>query len=89
MIPTSFDESDAVLSKPNDMIDCEPLSIMRGDMEGVGPVVISCWKITREELDEFNRTGRIWVCIPGVTQPPIALSARKAQFFGEAEHESP
>ena len=41
------------------------------------PVVVSCWKMTAEELAEINRTGRVWLVVWGVTQPPVSLCGEK------------
>lgn len=74
MIPTAFDEDNCALGRHPGMTDeeCGPLSVFRGNDECGNPVVISCWKPTKEELEEINRTGRIWVIIHGHTMPPIA-----------------
>jgi hypothetical protein len=79
MLPCSFDESNAVLSRPPSMNpdQCEPLSIYKGGIRLGGeilPCVISCWKCTAEELQEIQRTGRVWVNIIGNTMPPIIVS---------------
>lgn len=73
MVPTDFPESNHVLGKPDDMTadQCEPLSVFVD-----GRVVVSCWKITKEELEEFNRTGRIYLVIFGQTMPPASLIAK-------------
>ncbi len=74
MIPSAFEGETDYLGAPPGVSpeECEPLSIMRGDMNGT-PVVISCWKMTREELDEVNKTGRVWLMVWGVTMPPACL----------------
>jgi len=79
MVPCSFDESNAVLGRPADMSadQCDPLSVLRAVTADGLPVVISCWKLTREELDELRRTGRVWLVVFGETMPPVALDARK------------
>lgn len=79
MVSTSFDESTEALSRPADMTEeqCNPLSVWRGPHEDGTPLVISCWKLTQEELEEFNRTGRIWLIVCGHTMPPVALTAIK------------
>lgn len=77
MIATAFDEENGIASKPPSMgaDECAALSIFSGfNTDGV-PVVISCWKITKEELEEFNRTGRIWLIVCGKSMPPVALTA--------------
>lgn len=75
MIPASFDESNHVLDKPREMTreQCDPLSVFVGEDTNRVPVVISCWKLTKEELEEINRTGRVWLWIFGRTMPPVSL----------------
>lgn len=66
MNPTNFDESNHVIDKPADMDreHCDALCVWQGEVddgEFKSPVIISCWKVTQEELDEINRTGRVWI----------------------------
>lgn len=35
--------------------------------------IISCWKLTKEELEQINKTGVIWFSVMGQLQPPIWL----------------
>ncbi len=80
MVPCSFEESDCVMSAPPGMEEAvDPLSVVMGTMEGV-PMVVSCWKPTREELDEITRTGRVWLMILGDTMPPVYLQGYKPNF---------
>lgn len=72
---SSFPESNHVLDKPANMTydQCEAASVWTGQLRGDGgehPAVITCWKITKEELEEINKTGRIWLWIWGNTMPP-------------------
>ena len=89
MIPTSFDESNAIIDKPKDMTreQCEPLNIWRGpfmiDNENFAASIISCWKLTKEELAEINRTGRIYLIVIGPGMPPVILSGHKPAFPSE------
>lgn len=75
MEATSFDESNLVLGKPNEMThdQCNSLSVWRGKQADDATVVISCWKLTKEELEEVNKTGRIWLRVCGQTMPPVCL----------------
>lgn len=68
----SFDEANTVLGKPADMTheQCEAASVCRTQYDDGTPVVISCWKVTKEELEEIQRTGRVWLTIVGQTMPP-------------------
>ena len=79
MVPTSFDDSNDVLDKPPNMSreECDPLNILRAATPSGHPVLISCWKLTRQELEEINRTGRIWLTIYGDMMPPVALDVKK------------
>ncbi len=75
MLPTTFEGSNFVFTKPKDMTDeqCGDLPVFKGsDMEGV-PVIISCWKFSREDLDEIERTGCVFLSITGNGMPPVSL----------------
>ena len=76
MIPCSFAQSNRCLGRPADMTEeqCDPLSIADAQLPDGTPLIVSCWKLTKEELDEFNRTGRIWLAVCGHTMPPVILS---------------
>lgn len=82
-VPCSFDEANVVLDKPDDMTydDCEALSCLRGVTEGGMHVVVSCWKLTTEELEELNRTGRVWLVVAGTTQAPMMISGTKPRII--------
>jgi len=79
MVPCSFTEADTVLDKPDEMSreECEALSVCRGTTESGFPVLVSCWKLTKEELEYVIRTGRIWMVVAGETMSPVWLSAIK------------
>lgn len=80
-VPTSFAESNTVLGRPGDMTDeqCSCLSVLRTHGDDGMPWVISCWKLTAEELAEINRTGRVWLVVAGQTMPPAFVAGEK--FF--------
>ena len=77
--PSSFDESNACLGKPREDMadDCDALSICRTETVNGTPVVVSCWKLTAEELAEVVRTGRVWLTIAGHTMPPAHIQGIK------------
>ncbi len=83
MEATSFDESNHVFDKPSSMTydECNPLSVWIGNDSQQQPLVISCFKATREELEEINRTGRVWVIHYGTTLQPHAICG-KSPFEG-------
>lgn len=75
MLPTTFKESNTVFGKPADMTDeeCMDLPVWAGK-DGLGfPVIISCWKFSKEDLEEIQRTGCIWLSITGQGMPPVSL----------------
>ena len=79
MVPASFDEANVVLSRPPQLTaeQCAPLCILRMQDQDNMVSCTSCWKLTKEELDEINRTGRVWLVVYGITMPPVALSGIK------------
>jgi hypothetical protein len=74
MNPIAFDEENALLDSPRGipLDQCEPLPVYIGK-EKEHDVIISCFKLTREELDEVNRTGRVWLVVRGRIMPMVAL----------------
>lgn len=79
MIPTSFDEANDVLSAPDGISPniVGPLNVLKTEILNGPPTVISCWKITQEEVGEIQRTGRIWLMVMGTTMPPVQLCGIK------------
>ena len=86
MIPASFDESNGVLDKPDGMTydECQVLSTWRGESTDGLPLVVSCWKMTPEELAEVNRTGRVWLLVYGETMQPSVVEGCKPFVSGES-----
>ena len=71
--PASFDESNLVLMADSvgddgasvdscwsDGADC--LSVLKAVLDEQ-PCLISCWKLTADELQEIIRTGRVWIAV--------------------------
>ncbi len=74
--PASFHESNDCLGPPAGMSEEQvmSLSIARCVDDDGTPIIVSCWKFTREELDEINATGRIWLGVMGDTIAPSWIS---------------
>lgn len=76
MEPCNFEHSNLVLQPPpGGEAWCNPLFALRTKNEDGRPVVITCWKPTQAEIDEIQRTGRLWVMSVGTTIFPISLHA--------------
>ena len=75
MFPTDFEQSNTILDKPPDMDrqECDALNVWRGALPNGQPVVVSCWKVTKEELAAIQATGRVYLMVWGGTMPPVAL----------------
>jgi hypothetical protein len=80
MLPIDFPEKNFVFKKPPDMTDeqCSDLSVWRGDIPcdeqgNCFPGIISCWKLSKEDLEEIQRTGVIWLSITGHGMPPVSV----------------
>lgn len=80
MLPTTFDGSNFTFTKPNGMTDeqCMDLPVFKGDgLDEDGnvcyPVIISCWKFSKEDLEEIQKTGHIFLQICGTVMPPVSL----------------
>jgi hypothetical protein len=82
MTPCGFDESTEALGKPPSLSEdvCDPLSIARVVWHGQ-PSIVSCWKLEPGDLEEIQRTGRVWLMVMGHCMTPVAVAAVKP--FGE------
>lgn len=68
-----FDGSNFKFTAPDDMPDCNTLPVYRGPNHEGRPVIISCWKLSPEDLELIVKTGCIWLWIWGDSMPPVAL----------------
>jgi hypothetical protein len=80
MLPVHFPKSNFVFKKPSDMTDeqCSDLSVWKGEVPvdeagNTFPAIISCWKLSKEDLEEIQKTGQIWLSITGHGMPPVSL----------------
>ena len=78
MVPTSFAQSNTTLDRPPGMKeeDCAPLSVFIGESPEQKPVTISCWKLTKEDLELIVKTGRVWLWVHGHGMPAVTLDCR-------------
>lgn len=75
MLPTDFEQRNLVFTKPGNMTDeqCMDLPVYKGQYADGFPCIISCWRLSKEDLEEIQRTGVIWLSITGQVQPPVSL----------------
>lgn len=78
MFPTDFDQSNKVFDKPQSMTrdECEAVNCFVGKDVAGQDVILTCWKPTREELEEINRTGRVWCYHYGNYLQPHSLRSK-------------
>jgi len=68
--PVKFPESNCLLVGGTGVTD---LPVLAGQMDGVGDVVISCWRIPFWKRVKLLFTGRVWLCVKGQTHPPLYI----------------
>ncbi len=78
MIPKKFKEANTVLRCPKEVKDCTDLHVHIQPIKGF---VVSCWQPTAEELEEINRTGKIWLHVQGTTHPPLNITGKREDLF--------
>ena len=61
------------------------LPILTLHYEGLGPAIVSCWRLSLWELLRALFTGRIFVIVLGLRQPPMLLTT-DADDIGLEEH---
>lgn len=80
MLPTDFPQANFTFQKPSGMTDeqCSDLRVWKGDVKideqgNTFPAIISRWQFSKEDLEEIQRTGCIWLSITGGGMPPVSL----------------
>ena len=76
MLPTTFKSANFIFKKPDGMTDeeCMDLPVFMGNDWNENPVIISCWKFSKEDLKEIQKTGCIYLSIAGSGgMPPVSL----------------
>lgn len=80
MLPVDFPARNFVYQKPEGWTDeqCSDLPVWKGsapidDHGNTAPTIISCWKLSKEDLEEIQKTGVIWLSISNTGVPPVSL----------------
>lgn len=74
MTPIDFRFSNHTFQKPEGWTDeqCTPLPVHIHENNEF-PGIISCWKLSEEDLQRINETGVVWLNVVGRTMPPVLL----------------
>lgn len=80
MLPIDFPEKNLVYTKPQGWTDeqCGDLPAWKGEVPldekgNTTTAIISCWQLSKEDLEEVQRTGKIWLSVTMPVQPPVSL----------------
>ena len=75
MMPFTFPEANKVYAKPSDMTDeqCSDLPVWVGKDNNGFPMILSCWKFSKEDLENIAKTGVMWLAITGTGMTPVSL----------------
>lgn len=63
MKPVDFPNRNFIYQKPPNMTDeeCSPLPVFKGRDEMNYPVVISCWDLSEQDMEQLRKTGKIYL----------------------------
>jgi hypothetical protein len=76
--PEPFPEANLVLGAP---AGCED-SVQDMHVRRLDGTIVSCWRLTPEELAEVQRTGVVWLSVWGsLSQPPVYVAAFKQEVI--------
>ncbi|GAA4328506.1 hypothetical protein [Flaviaesturariibacter amylovorans] len=75
MLPTTFPESNFVYTKPAGWTDeqCSDLPVFEGAYPDGTPVIVSCWRLNKEEMELIQQTGCVYLMVIGQGTPPVSL----------------
>lgn len=88
--PCGFEEQNRTFGPPGGLSEdqCGTIFAFSGRTDMINlpdiPAVITCWKLRADELAEINRTGRVWMIVPG-----RGLFAHSLSGFKPAMREGP
>lgn len=70
-VAVGFEGANTVFRRPDSLsaAECADLQCFSN-----GGQIISCWRLTPEELAEIRKTGVVWLSILGSAMPPVMIS---------------
>lgn len=76
--PTNFDGSNVVLLPPEGKTSEEVYALCAAHVAVLNEVaVMTCWKPTKDHIEEIAKTGKIWIVMMGVSAPPMMVAVKK------------
>lgn len=73
-----FEGANVVFQAPKGATDCVDLQVCMNSEQ-----IISCWRLSKAELEEVAKTGVVWVSIQGQGMPPIYISGEALMTVGD------
>jgi len=73
-----FEGANHVFQAPKGATDCVDLQVYAD-----GSQIISCWRLSKEELKQVTETGVVWVRINGSGMPPIYIGGEAMMMVGD------
>lgn len=73
--PVGFEGANFVFTAPPTMTpdECGDLEVFRN-----GNQIVSCWRLSEDELERVAETGVVWLSIVGAGMPPVNIQATGA-----------
>ena len=68
-----FEGANSIMQAPVGVAshECLDLPVFRDQSQ-----IISCWRLTGEELETIKKTGVVWLSISGQGMPPVYIGAK-------------
>lgn len=71
-----FEGCNCTLSAPSKIIGLKKTKAGSTDAFSDGKNIVTCWRLSTEELAEIAQTGLIWMVVQGQDMPQTIVSAR-------------
>ena len=68
-VPVGFEGANQIYYAPKGVDNCRDLEVLKTETQ-----IISCWRLTGEELEQINKTGVVWLSVTGQGTPPVLVS---------------
>ena len=79
MMPGSNPYRTRIINAPASCPECHPLELCDAKTSS-GPVMISAWEPSDEEIEAIKNGERIWLFIYGASHPMVAITVGASPF---------